>query len=600
MKNPDQQSKSDLLVSAAISLRDAGYLQKAVEVLQDALSENPEFVPTHILLGALYQETGEDLKAETHYRWAVNLEPDNAEALQGLGLFLLSKKRYPEAFPYLEKHFQKQPSNSLTLGGLIECLENLPDGKNQIGTFLKKAWEDCKDWEIGVRYGRYLLDEKQYEEARETLSDVVNLKRTAQTLTLLANAYSHDGDYHSAIRFLEEAIWVDRGFADAWKDLAECYFKLGEHEKALAAVEQAIAIEPKDYSAWLSKSSILFGMENFEGVLQTTKFGIETILSLTDPLIAYRDLIGFYILRYYSYANLMRLEDAISEFETALKEGNDLISILAFFLSKILYYANKPKEAVDIINKVSTEDLQTYWHGIKLLYVLGRTQEFWDLMVPALESNKEETIEELVFFGQEAYLIGYREASFELLRQLLRMYPEDVQIKNALANLLIEEDQFAEAEELLLQVAAHPQAGLSGAVAQCHLAYLHALRGEYTNALQACKEVLNSFYKNEETFLRTLFWLGGRIVPDPRGAYGRYLSLADAARACAVAAALASGQIETAESMVEELRSQATDQNLARIVSECFEAFQGKKDAEEIANQIAQWEPAKIVWTISD
>ena len=57
---------------------------------------------------SLHQQ-GKIDKAEKHYRKALKQEPENFDALQGLGAIALHNKRYPQAITYLESAHDIMP-----------------------------------------------------------------------------------------------------------------------------------------------------------------------------------------------------------------------------------------------------------------------------------------------------------------------------------------------------------------------------------------------------------------------------------------------------------------------------------------------------------
>ena len=79
-----------------------GRLREAQEVLENALSIEPDSSPAHNQLGNIYLMTRHIDVAESHYRRAVELEPQNAEALYNLASVLGAQQRFDEQMEVLE------------------------------------------------------------------------------------------------------------------------------------------------------------------------------------------------------------------------------------------------------------------------------------------------------------------------------------------------------------------------------------------------------------------------------------------------------------------------------------------------------------------
>lgn len=180
------ESKSSMLVSSAILLRKAGYDHKAIDVLQLAIKEDPKNAQAYVLLGALSQAINNNELAENYFREALLLEPINSDALQGLGLFLVSQHRYAEALPYIEKHRIEDPNNLLSLDGLIESYSKLPDKKDELQEILQQIWENTENPDIGYRYARYLLDIGNREKAQGVISSFIETSSDPNSLAELA------------------------------------------------------------------------------------------------------------------------------------------------------------------------------------------------------------------------------------------------------------------------------------------------------------------------------------------------------------------------------------------------------------------------------
>lgn len=82
------------LARGYLEQRDFGRAQPA---LQKALEIDPRHVEAHVLNAVLFHAQNEYELAEFHYKTALRIEPDNAQALNNYGTFLYSRGRFDDA-----------------------------------------------------------------------------------------------------------------------------------------------------------------------------------------------------------------------------------------------------------------------------------------------------------------------------------------------------------------------------------------------------------------------------------------------------------------------------------------------------------------------
>jgi len=101
---PAERSKR---VEAQLDLA-RGYLSnrdyaRARAPLKRALDIDPRSVEAHVLMAVLSESDGDMRLAEEHYRTALRLDPNHAQALNNYGSFLYAEGRYHEAVDVLRK-----------------------------------------------------------------------------------------------------------------------------------------------------------------------------------------------------------------------------------------------------------------------------------------------------------------------------------------------------------------------------------------------------------------------------------------------------------------------------------------------------------------
>ena len=85
-----------------------GYLEqrdfnRAKPALAKALEIDPGYVEAHVLSAVLFHAENEYELAEYHYKTALRIDPDNAQALNNYGTFLYARSRFDDAIVPLSK-----------------------------------------------------------------------------------------------------------------------------------------------------------------------------------------------------------------------------------------------------------------------------------------------------------------------------------------------------------------------------------------------------------------------------------------------------------------------------------------------------------------
>lgn len=317
------ESKSSMLVSSAILLRQAGYDEKAIEVLQLAVKEDLQNTQAYVLLGALSQAISQYDIAERYFRKALTLEPDNGDALQGLGLFLISQHRYAESVPFLEKHHLEFPNNLLSLDGLIESYTNLPGKRGELQQTLQKIWENTEKPEIGFRYARYLLDIGNPEKAQNIITSFIETSSDPNSLAELAAVFFERKDFKSAQELLTKALKIDPQFERGWRDLAKTFTELMEKENALEAIDRAISIDPVNEENRFLKVVFLHNLGDYDEFFKNSTMEIDRLSVVEENGRKHINILIYRVIRISTYMALGKTEEVLSEAKIARTEFPD-------------------------------------------------------------------------------------------------------------------------------------------------------------------------------------------------------------------------------------------------------------------------------------
>lgn len=109
----------------ARAYRRQGRRDAALRLCLRGLEHHPDNVEGHSLLAMLYFESGQRVKAYDEWSMVLTLEPDNFDALRGMGFYYLEQEDHLAAKRHLERAAVQKPSDPAVQEGLRIIRERL-------------------------------------------------------------------------------------------------------------------------------------------------------------------------------------------------------------------------------------------------------------------------------------------------------------------------------------------------------------------------------------------------------------------------------------------------------------------------------------------
>lgn len=172
-------------------LREAGRPERAAEVLGGPLADNPGSVDLLYARALAAANAGNVRLAEQDLRRIIQMEPDNAIALNALGYTLADQTdRLQEAYRLIQRALELDPDDPATLDSMGWVLFKLGQPREAIG-YLERALESDNDPEILAHVieveqalGRERSARERARRAREAFPDHRYLRSTLERLNL--------------------------------------------------------------------------------------------------------------------------------------------------------------------------------------------------------------------------------------------------------------------------------------------------------------------------------------------------------------------------------------------------------------------------------
>lgn len=255
----------------------------AETAFQSALKTDTSSVEARIGLGRIRLLKGETEIAKLLVREALQLSPQNAEALALKGILCMQQNAWKEAIPYLEKAGQEDPQLEMAYVNLATCHRKLGhfkaaedaarkaiklNSKNHLPhAELSAVMMKTKRLAAGIQemitairinplYLRgYVLLGRVYQVAGKMDLAIriyeEGLKHNPLAIRLraeLAGAFAFIGDFQSAYRQAVR-IAITRGTDADWLRLGNCALAIGQFEKAEKAFQKALKKNARSWEA---------------------------------------------------------------------------------------------------------------------------------------------------------------------------------------------------------------------------------------------------------------------------------------------------------------------------------------------------------------
>jgi eukaryotic-like serine/threonine-protein kinase len=228
----------------------------ALAEFKKALDLNPNDAEAIMHMAGVYEQLKHPQEAEDHYKRAIALRPDYWSGYLALALFYDLQGRYPESIEQLKRVIELTPDNSTAYSNLGVVYMDIGDAKSfdAAESAFHKSIELAPNYEAYSNLGYLYFTQKRYKDAVEQYRRAValndkdwrvwaNLVSSYQWLNDEANAGVARAKAQTAIEQLLVAKPQD---AYAHSELGLIYAQQNLRDKALSQAHTALALEPKN------------------------------------------------------------------------------------------------------------------------------------------------------------------------------------------------------------------------------------------------------------------------------------------------------------------------------------------------------------------
>jgi protein O-GlcNAc transferase len=222
-----------------------GHVQKAIELISQAIRLNPHDSEFHKDLGNCYRDHQKVDQAIECYGMAIALDDTFAEAYYDLGSICLQALRLDDALTALRKAIQLKPNYSQAYNNLALALDATGRSEQALACLHKALEYDDRlpaVWNnIGNQHksrGDHPTAKKHYEQALKIAPEMV------AALNNLGQIHQLLGDRPAAVDCFTKAMKVDPNFIDSYINLGNTYQHDKKMRKARSVYRQVLDLQP--------------------------------------------------------------------------------------------------------------------------------------------------------------------------------------------------------------------------------------------------------------------------------------------------------------------------------------------------------------------
>lgn len=228
-----------------------GNMEEAAAVFEEVLNLNPGDRYAHSKLGVIYRMLGKTEQAVSVLERGLELNPEDSSLHHALGDVYVRQGKDEEAIAQYQKAIDLDPEDDYAFRGLLSSKSRGRDNKAIISQLQKvlKIPSRRQNAHLHALLGRYLRQEKQYEEAADEFREAVKLQpRSLYFQTQLAFCYSKLEQYSRVIEILEPIQKVKSRDPIVARALAKAYSGVERIEDARKILIDILYLYPNDRS----------------------------------------------------------------------------------------------------------------------------------------------------------------------------------------------------------------------------------------------------------------------------------------------------------------------------------------------------------------
>ncbi|MGC6415544.1 MAG: tetratricopeptide repeat protein [Bradymonadia bacterium] len=294
-------------------------LERAIELLKDAVDEDPAFGAAYFNIGRIYEDKGDLKKAADYYQQASSKGKNFGDGLANYGRLLLIQGKPDLAREQFDEALRIDEYNSEALLNLAQddrVRRDFQSARKRIRKALKGNEKNPKAYAV---LARVYFDMGRYDLVK--LVCITGLKiddSYADLNNTLGLVHLKQDDVRSALQAFTAAVKAEPNYSPSRLNLGAIAFNYRDYETSLRHFDVVVKREPKNLIAILSRAAALRGLERFD----QAESGYRSVLKVQPNHSGAHFNLGVLYQEY-----LSKPEQALKEFEAVLSSDERSASL---------------------------------------------------------------------------------------------------------------------------------------------------------------------------------------------------------------------------------------------------------------------------------
>jgi tetratricopeptide (TPR) repeat protein len=237
-----------LLESAERSIA-SGDFRSAASYARQASEADPKNADAHRILGDAALAAGEEADAEREFTAAIVLESASAKSELGLGVVAERQKKWNTAASHYRRALELNPQSVSAARGLGRAMSDLGDKSAARIAFGRAIEIDPASADARNDFGVFLFRSEDLDRSVEELMEAVRLNGTAIFHENLGRAFRKKKMWKEAERELAEATHLSPNDTAAWTALGATRAEEKKQDDAATAFVSALSLDPLNEEA---------------------------------------------------------------------------------------------------------------------------------------------------------------------------------------------------------------------------------------------------------------------------------------------------------------------------------------------------------------
>jgi protein O-GlcNAc transferase len=294
---------------AALFFHQTGQFDKAANIYREILEHNPENFDALHGLGLLEARAGNLERAKSLISRSLELQPANTQFRQNYATILCQTAQYELALQICDEALRSQPKNIYLLyvsAIALRKLKRLPESLQRFDRLLTVR----PDHLVAVNErGCVLAEMKQFDKALAAFQKAIGLDpKFADAHLNVGNLYGELDRHEEAESSFEKVLALNPRLARAWSGLGIILRKRNHFDKALIAFDKALALDPNLAEAWLGRGNVFSDLKRFD----------EAFAAYDRALALKPDLAEAWLGRGNMFCECKRFDEAVAEYDKAI------------------------------------------------------------------------------------------------------------------------------------------------------------------------------------------------------------------------------------------------------------------------------------------